>query len=256
MAVEAHATAKYIRTSAQKAGLVLDLIRGRDVNHPGDQGSPQGVARRHEKVLDPRRNAPTKDGFGDDVAVHRRRASRTGPSQKRIARPRRAFRVVKRTAHLTVRVARAAEVSRHRGEDKRRGARRQGEGEGAEQGGRGPLAADKKEAKANGAKVHPTDSGSASTRQAVALVADKDYAKLLHEDIKCATAETRFMHAGVRRSRSSAPQQAKHRIYTSRPGIIIAARHGSRQAEDRDPEETNRGSFHPPEIQSGAGRAA
>ena len=29
--VEAHATAKYIRTSAQKAGLVLDLIRGRDV---------------------------------------------------------------------------------------------------------------------------------------------------------------------------------------------------------------------------------
>ena len=32
MAVQAHATAKYIRTSAQKAGLVMDLIRGRDVN--------------------------------------------------------------------------------------------------------------------------------------------------------------------------------------------------------------------------------
>ena len=32
MAVQAHATAKYIRTSAQKAGLVLNLIRGRDVN--------------------------------------------------------------------------------------------------------------------------------------------------------------------------------------------------------------------------------
>ena len=32
MAVQAHATAKYIRTSAQKAGLVIDLIRGRDVN--------------------------------------------------------------------------------------------------------------------------------------------------------------------------------------------------------------------------------
>ncbi len=29
MAIEAHATAKYIRTSAQKAGLVLDLIRGK-----------------------------------------------------------------------------------------------------------------------------------------------------------------------------------------------------------------------------------
>ena len=31
--IEAHATAKYVRTSAQKAGLVLDQIRGRDVNH-------------------------------------------------------------------------------------------------------------------------------------------------------------------------------------------------------------------------------
>ena len=30
--VRAEATAKYIRTSAQKAGLVLDLIRGKNVN--------------------------------------------------------------------------------------------------------------------------------------------------------------------------------------------------------------------------------
>ena len=30
--IEASATSKYIRTSAQKAGLVLDLIRGKDVN--------------------------------------------------------------------------------------------------------------------------------------------------------------------------------------------------------------------------------
>ena len=29
--VQAHATAKYVRTSAQKAGLVLDLIRGKSV---------------------------------------------------------------------------------------------------------------------------------------------------------------------------------------------------------------------------------
>ncbi len=31
--IAAQATAKYVRTSAQKAGLVLELIRGRDVNH-------------------------------------------------------------------------------------------------------------------------------------------------------------------------------------------------------------------------------
>ena len=30
--VRAQATAKYVRTSAQKAGLVLDLIRGKDIN--------------------------------------------------------------------------------------------------------------------------------------------------------------------------------------------------------------------------------
>ena len=30
--IQAVATARYIRTSAQKAGLVLDLIRGKDVN--------------------------------------------------------------------------------------------------------------------------------------------------------------------------------------------------------------------------------
>ena len=30
--MSAQATAKYVRTSAQKAGLVLDLIRGKDIN--------------------------------------------------------------------------------------------------------------------------------------------------------------------------------------------------------------------------------
>ena len=30
--IEAEATARYVRTSAQKAGLVLALIRGKDVN--------------------------------------------------------------------------------------------------------------------------------------------------------------------------------------------------------------------------------
>src|SRR5215467_13547112 len=90
MAIEAHATAKYIRTSAQKAGLVLDLIRGRDVNHALAtlRFARKGVAKDIEKVL--------RSAFANQ-----------GPSQKRI-RPApmgRAFRVVKRTAHLTVSVA-------------------------------------------------------------------------------------------------------------------------------------------------------
>src|SRR5258708_25710309 len=112
MAVEAHATAKYVRTSAQKAGLVLDLIRGRDVNHALAtlRFARKGVARDIEKVLRSAiANAQTKDGFGGDVdrLFVAAALANQGPSQKRI-RPApmgRAFRVVKRTAHLTVRVA-------------------------------------------------------------------------------------------------------------------------------------------------------
>ena len=111
MAVQAHATAKYVRTSAQKAGLVLDLIRGRDVNAALAtlQFARKGVARDIEKVLRSAiANAQQKDGFGGDVErlfVNACYANQ-GPSQKRI-RPApmgRAFRVVKRTAHLTVQV--------------------------------------------------------------------------------------------------------------------------------------------------------
>jgi large subunit ribosomal protein L22 len=112
MAVQAHATAKYIRTSAQKAGLVLDLIRGRDVNQALAtlRFARKGVARDVEKVLRSAiANAQLKEGFGGDVDRLYVQAcyANQGPSQKRI-RPApmgRAFRVVKRTAHLTVQVA-------------------------------------------------------------------------------------------------------------------------------------------------------
>jgi large subunit ribosomal protein L22 len=112
MAVQAHATAKYVRTSAQKAGLVLDLIRGRDVNAALAtlRFARKGVARDIEKVLRSAiANASHKDGFGGDVErlfVNACYANQ-GPSQKRI-RPApmgRAFRIVKRTAHLTVQVS-------------------------------------------------------------------------------------------------------------------------------------------------------
>ena len=112
MPVQAHATAKYIRTSAQKAGLVMNLIRGRDVNAALAtlRFARKSVAKDIEKVLRSAiANAQLKDGFGGDVErlyVNACYADQ-GPSQKRI-RPApmgRAFRVVKRTAHLTVRVA-------------------------------------------------------------------------------------------------------------------------------------------------------
>ena len=110
--IAAQATAKYVRTSAQKAGLVLDLIRGCDVNKALAQlqFSRKHVARDVVKVLRSAiANAQQQEGFGGDVDRLYVSAcyADQGPSMKRI-RPApmgRAFRVVKRTAHLTVRVA-------------------------------------------------------------------------------------------------------------------------------------------------------
>jgi large subunit ribosomal protein L22 len=113
--VHAEATARYIRTSAQKAGLVLELIRGRNVNLALAtlKFTRKSVARDIEKVLRSAiANAQQKDGFGGDVErlfVSACYAGQ-GPSQKRV-RPApmgRAFRVVKRTAHLTVAVSERA----------------------------------------------------------------------------------------------------------------------------------------------------
>jgi large subunit ribosomal protein L22 len=112
MAVEAHAIARYVRTSAQKAGLVMDLIRGRDVNRALAtlEFTRKGVSHDIAKLLRSAiANAQQREGFGGDVDRLYVSAcyADQGPSMKRI-RPApmgRAFRVVKRTAHLTVRVA-------------------------------------------------------------------------------------------------------------------------------------------------------
>jgi large subunit ribosomal protein L22 len=110
--VEARATASYVRTSAQKAGLVLALIRGKDVNRALAtlKFTRKAVAEDVAKVLRSAiANAQQKDGFGGDVDRLYVSAcfANQGPSQKRV-RPApmgRAFRVLKRTAHLTVQVA-------------------------------------------------------------------------------------------------------------------------------------------------------
>ena len=110
--IQAQATARYVRTSAQKAGLVLDLIRGKDVNRALAtlQFTRKAIAADISKVLRSAiANATNKEGFSGDVdrlfvsACY----ANQGPSAKRV-RPApmgRAFRVLKRTAHLTVRVS-------------------------------------------------------------------------------------------------------------------------------------------------------
>src|SRR5260370_16351034 len=107
--IQAEATARGVRTSAQKAGLVLELIRGKDVNRALAtlQFTKKTIARDIAKVLRSAvANATQKEGFSGDIERLYVSAcyANQGTSLKRV-RPApmgRAFRVQKRSAHLTV----------------------------------------------------------------------------------------------------------------------------------------------------------
>jgi large subunit ribosomal protein L22 len=113
---DSRATSKYIRTSAQKAGLVLDLIRGKKAAEALAilRFTKKSVARDIEKTL---RSAianavnvadkEQKRRLDEDDLIVSACYADQGPSQKRV-RPApmgRAYQVIKRTAHLTVCVA-------------------------------------------------------------------------------------------------------------------------------------------------------
>jgi large subunit ribosomal protein L22 len=111
MAVEAQATARGVRTSAQKAGLVFDLIRGKNVNQALAtlQFTRKTIARDIAKVLRSAvANLQQAEGFSGDVdrLYVAECYANQGTSMKRV-RPApmgRAYRVVKRSAHLTIKV--------------------------------------------------------------------------------------------------------------------------------------------------------
>ena len=114
--LEVKAESKYVRTSAQKAGLVMDLIRGKKASEALAilRFTKKTVAREIEKAL---RSAIAnavnvadknqKRRLDEDDLVVSACYANQGPSMKRV-RPApmgRAYRVVKRTTHLTVKVA-------------------------------------------------------------------------------------------------------------------------------------------------------
>jgi large subunit ribosomal protein L22 len=117
--LEVKATSKYVRTSAQKAGLVLELIRGKKAADALSilHFTKKSVARDIEKTL---RSAIAnavnvadknqKRRLDEDDLVVSRAYADQGPSQKRV-RPApmgRAYQTIKRTTHLTVVVAEGA----------------------------------------------------------------------------------------------------------------------------------------------------
>ena len=114
--LEMHATTKYLRTSAQKAKLVLDLIRGKKASQALSilRFTKKSVARDIEKAL--------RSAIANAVNVADKNQKRRldeedlvisacyagqGPTQKRV-RPApmgRAYQVLKRTTHITVQVS-------------------------------------------------------------------------------------------------------------------------------------------------------
>ncbi|MGI6169313.1 MAG: 50S ribosomal protein L22 [Christensenellales bacterium] len=103
----ARATAKYIRMSSRKAGLVLDLIRGKSTNEAAAilAYTPREAAREIEKVLQSAvANAEYKLELDRDSLYVAEAYANQGPTMKRFM-PRaqgRAFPILKRSCHVTI----------------------------------------------------------------------------------------------------------------------------------------------------------
>ncbi len=105
--MEARAVARYVRVSPRKARLVVDLIRGKKIDDARAilKFSPRAAAEIVEKVLNSAvANAERNLHLSSDELIVGSTFVDEGPTLKRI-RPRamgRAFRINKRTSHITV----------------------------------------------------------------------------------------------------------------------------------------------------------
>jgi large subunit ribosomal protein L22 len=117
--MEARAQARYVRVAPRKARRVVDVIRGM----PADQAAavlrfaPQAAAEPVRKVLESAMaNAENKDGTAAESLYVAQAYVDEGPTIKRF-RPRaqgRAYRINKRTSHITVVVEERTPVQRAR----------------------------------------------------------------------------------------------------------------------------------------------
>lgn len=105
--MEAKAIAKYVRTSSMKIGIVLDLIRGKNVNEAFAilQYTPKNAADVVTKVL---KSAVANAENNLNLDINRLYVANAyacqGPTLKRF-RPRaqgRAYRIRKRSSHVTI----------------------------------------------------------------------------------------------------------------------------------------------------------
>ncbi|MBO0678926.1 50S ribosomal protein L22 [Mycolicibacterium sp. S2-37] len=103
----ATAKARFVRVSASKARRVIDLVRGKSVTEALDilRWAPQAASEPVAKVIaSAAANAQNNEGLDPSTLVVAAVYADEGPTAKRI-RPRaqgRAFRIRKRTSHITV----------------------------------------------------------------------------------------------------------------------------------------------------------
>ena len=103
----ATAKARFVHISASKARRVIDLVRGKSVTEALDilRWAPQGASETIAKVIaSAAANAQNNDGLDPSTLVVATVYADEGPTAKRI-RPRaqgRAYRIRKRTSHITV----------------------------------------------------------------------------------------------------------------------------------------------------------
>lgn len=101
------AKARFVRVSASKARRVIDLVRGKPVAEALDilRWAPQAASQPVAKVIaSAAANAQNNDGLDPSTLVVATLTADEGPTAKRI-RPRaqgRAFRIRRRTSHITV----------------------------------------------------------------------------------------------------------------------------------------------------------
>jgi large subunit ribosomal protein L22 len=117
--MEARAQARFVRVTPMKARRVVDVIRGMQADEAAAllRFAPQAAAEPVRKVLESAlANAENKDGVAADSLYVARAYVDEGPTIKRF-RPRaqgRAYRINKRTSHITVVVEERAPVQRDR----------------------------------------------------------------------------------------------------------------------------------------------
>lgn len=106
MAEKVRATAKYIRTSPQKAGLVLGMIRRKPVDEARRilKFSQKRVAKAITKTLESAISSARQKGLREASLKVKKALADPGPSFKRVrfASRGRTHRILKRTTHVTI----------------------------------------------------------------------------------------------------------------------------------------------------------